>query len=273
MAQFFPGRVFDPSGAEALKASASRMAFRAPVNAPKSFDPRSWLKIENQGSMGSCVGHAESTVGELVHWIKSGGKIRQFSRMFCYLTAQKRSGFFGRDQGAAVSGAVKAAETDGFCQEETFKYTGYYTTKIPQAAITEANQHKMMTHALIRSYSDAYAYLASGIGGIIIGINWTSGLANNRSGLITLSNSRGGTLGGHSLALGGYVEEEDSKGRKKIILINSHDTSWGNKGSAEVDPDVIDAWTNEGQAEFYGQSDLELYDQQTSRLVDFGDVL
>jgi hypothetical protein len=251
-----------------LHSTAAKFAFRAPAAPPPVIDHRSWLKVENQGPVGSCAGHAGSSVAEVCNWIKSGGKVRQFSRMWCYLMGQKHCGLFGRDVGASIGGVVEALMQDGVPQESTFPYPGRYVTAIPQAAVTEAAPHKMGSHAVMRSYDDVFAFLASGIGAIEIGIDWTSSLANNTTGVI--ESVSGGSYGGH--ALGGYSDRRDRQGRQYIWLVNSHGTGWGNQGWAEVAPDVIDQWIRTSDFEFIGMSDLAAYDENTNRLVDFGDV-
>ncbi len=266
---FVSGWRMDLEDRNELHRTAVKFSFRAPVNAPEVINHRGWLSVERQ-SISSCAGHAGSTVAEVCNKIQTG-KGRQFSRMWCYLMGQKRCGLFGRDQGCTIGGVIDALKQDGVPQEATFPYPGRYITKIPQAAIEEAMPHKMRSHQVMRSYDDVYAFLAAGIGAIEIGINWTSSLANNTSGVI--ESVSGSSLGGHALAFVGYTDRKSRDGRKYIDMVNSHGTGWGNKGFAEVSPEQVDRWCRSSNYEFIGVSDLEAYDETTNRYVDFGDVL
>lgn len=239
---------------EELVYYASDFEILAPFHAPDSIDPRSWLSIENQGRMGSCSGHAMSTCCEVLNWIDTQGQVVQLSRMFAYLAGQKHCGLLGRDAGATISGSVKGAKENGICKEETFPYTGNYSTDIPQRAHDEAADHKIKKHVVLRDYSQVYNWLASGVGVVHIGIPWKSSLAD-AGGII--ERSSGQTYGGHALAIVGYATKADSQGRKYPIMINSHSERWGENGTALVAPSLFDQWGRDNGSELIGVSDLE----------------
>lgn len=244
--------------------------FMAPSDVPEEIDHRAWDRTENQGQMGSCAGHAASDCAETCNFIGTGNVI-QVSRMFCYLMGQKESGFFGRDQGAAISGCVGSLNRNGAPLEDQFPYPSRYTTSIPEEAIAQAKQHLIKSVSNLHNYDQIFAFLAMGVGAVEIGIDWTAGLASNRSGVIELSNCGGGSYGGHALCLNGYSRRVDAKGRKYLWMHNSHGESWGNKGWAEVSPDVIDRWTHgAGDGEFMGVSDMETYGQRYVDTTRFG---
>lgn len=240
---------------------------------PEEFDTRPIINVEFQANTNSCEGHALSSLIEGAAWIASNNgdfiAPEQFSRWFAYLQAQKQGGFFGSDQGATITGGIQAAKLVGCCKESTLPFPGRYVTKIPAAAMTEAAQFKLRSHANITDYDSAFAFIANGFGGINIGVTWTSRLANSR-GVIELADVKG-QGGGHALLLWGYSKRVDSRGRKYIWLHNSHGKSWGNGGRAEVAPDVIDWWGQNRSAEMIGGSDLSGFD--TPRLIGFANIV
>ena len=125
-----------------LKLTATPFSISGTFTAPDAIDPRSWMTIEDQGQMGSCSGNAMTSCLELLNWFDTGGDVVQLSRMFSYLAAQKMDGLLGRDTGATISGAVKAAKTFGTCLESTFPYPSRYVDSIPTAALSEAGEHR-----------------------------------------------------------------------------------------------------------------------------------
>lgn len=228
---------------------------------PAVIDHRKWLLTENQGGVGSCAGHAGADCAQVCNWIATRGEAVRMSRMWCYLMGQKQSGLFGRDVGATISGVVGAMHRHGVPREETFPYPGAYRTAIPAAAHEEAKQHRILSVSPMRSYADCFTFLAAGLGGIQIGIDWTSSLAGNRDGVI--EQVSGGSYGGHSVSLVGYSARRDSANRQYLWLHNSHGTGWGNRGWAEVSPRIIDDWIGRsGGNEFMGVSDLEAYERR-----------
>lgn len=226
----------------------SALAFKA----PEEIDLRGWLKVEDQGQMGSCAGNSLASCEEVLAWIKTGKPI-QLSRMFAYLAAQRMSGIRG-DQGATITGAIQAAMKMGCCYESTFPYPQQYTSNIPEAAIKEAKPNLVRNHSVLNSYAECFNWLAAGVGAIQIGIAWTSELANNKSGVIETDN--GQNYGGHALAVVGFSKRTDSQGRRYLWMVNSHGLSWGRSGWAEVAPRLFDKWCREQQSEVIGITDL-----------------
>lgn len=237
---------------------AESRVFRSAIGAyeaPAAIDHRSWLKVEHQGNLGSCTGHAMSTCGEICEYIDTEGNVTQLNRMFAYLMGQKVSGLLGQDQGATIYGVVKAAMSYGMAPEDIWPYRNVYTTKVPENVYPIAKQHKIKQFTEIKDYADAFDFLATGTGAIIIGIKWRSGHANAGK---TLTKDTGRVIGGHALALTGYVDEKWD-GEKPLIMTNSHGTGWGDKGHTLVAPELIDRWAKDRYTEMYGVSDLEEY--------------
>jgi C1A family cysteine protease len=227
--------------------------FRAlTYSAPEEIDPRPWHRIENQGSMGSCQGHALSSVCEMAYHIATG-QVTQFSPLFAYYASQKIDGLLGSDNGSTISGGKDCAMKYGQCPLDVMPYPNpvRYTGKIPQEAFEAAEPFKIRSHSVCDSYADVFAYLASGQGGVEIGISWGLQPVN---GVVERFQSGGG---GHAVSFLGYSPRKDSQGRNYLWLANSWGTdTWGVNGWAEVAPQAVDDMARHPHTVMIGLSDL-----------------
>ena len=225
--------------------------------APKAISHRGWKKAKHQGQMGSCTGASRSSAEEILNYIATGGMIEVFSMMYAYLQNQIACGLIGRDQGATIDGSARASRETGICREATFPYPGHYLTGIPDAAVQEGKLHLIQNHSVMKSY-DEYQWLASGVGVVLIGVEWTSGMTQVRK-TMERGDLRGQTLGGHAMVLEGYDSNlADNSGRPYIDLENSHGTGWGDGGFTMVAPGVLDQWFGSGET-LIGITDLQSY--------------
>lgn len=207
---------------------------------PEEVDPRSWLRIENQGSMGSCQGHAQSTCGEVAYYIASGGEVIQFSPLFAYYATQKLDGLQGADRGSTISGGARVGMELGFCPLEVMPYPNpvKYNWQLPQKALDAAKDFKIAQAIDIDSYDSMIKFLGAGLGAVEIGILWSDRyMTPNSDGCIEDYAESGG---GHAVTLAGYSKRRARDGRKYGILVNSWDLRWGVKGTAEVSPNALD---------------------------------
>lgn len=230
-------------------------------SAPDEIDPRPWHRIENQGSMGSCQGHAQSSVCEMAYHIATG-EVIQFSPMWAYLMTQKIDGLLGHDNGSTIDGGRKSAEQNGSCPLTVFPYPNpvHYSTKIPDGAPIAAEPFKIRNHAMIRSYDDAMAFLGSGQGGIEIGISWGAGLQPDSNGIV---HSYRGGAGGHALAFLGYT-----KGANNLWLANSWGEGWDPtlKGYAECNSDCVNQMCRDPNVVMIGMSDLTVPEDRSKKV-------
>lgn len=271
--EFFSGLIRDElsrqwmaDNAKVFGGTAKRLEY------PPEFDPRGIIRTENQSERNSCVGHGYSSCGEACGWLDSGGEFkRQFSRWGCYIWAQSLSGprpgvtWLGRDQGAGVDGAVKAAVKYGFCPEELWPYppdNKGYSTAVPSGAVEAAAPFQLQLHTNIRSYDQGFEWMNQGKGPLLIGIDWTMGLRNN-TGDITLADTRTRLIGGHCVFLWGWTADG------RIWMGNSHSAGWGQKGWRPVRPEVVNLWAQQGDV--WGMSDLKDVTQSRPVVCDYGE--
>lgn len=233
------GYVFEIEDLPALRATSRDLPFLADdVEGNPVFDPRKIIPVVNQGSMGSCVGNSGVLCLLLANYF-CGGEMKMFSRMFAYLMAQKKSGYFGRDQGAAVVGMAYAAEEVGICLETTMPYPSHYSTAIPRNAYTEGAPHILAGHTVMHSYDTSFTFLKARLGGIQIGIQLVQSVDQNRTGIIEELSGR--SRGGHAMCWLGISPRLDRSGRNYLWGPNSWGLGWGNKGWAEWSPAVVDS--------------------------------
>lgn len=236
----------------ARTATPFRYAVDGQFRAPDEIDPRGWHVIENQGGMGSCQGHANTSCCEYAFRVATA-EVIQFSEMYSYLMSQKLDGLLGRDQGSTIMGGVTAATKFGCCPVDVFPYPSRYSTTIPSGAHDAAKPFKINSHAVCTSYDDIFQYLASGQGGVEIGLAWNSSMEPVGG---TIESYRGSGGGGHAVCFLGYSKRVDPTGRKYLWLANSWSQSWGKSGWAEVAPAAIDTILRHRWSVAVGLSDL-----------------
>lgn len=239
-----------------LRETGSVFRLTKTVGKPVTFDsPPAWVQIEDQNPLSSCRGHSGSSNGELCNWIKTKGSVLQFSRMYAYLTAQRKDGIRG-DNGATIFGGIEAYKETGFCLEETMPYTGQYDPEIPTEAIEEGKQHRLLSHVDLKrgGYALAFDFLASGAGGIDMGIMIDEAYFYCNGVLDRLGGKR---IGGHAFAGLFLSSRTDSRGRHYIWSPGSWGLEFGKDGWIEIAPTVFDQWCRDPNNEIAGTSDIE----------------
>lgn len=218
-----------------------------------AFDPRKVMKVENQGSVGSCQGHALSTVSELCYYIATSDFSRQLSRQYAYVETQRIDGISG-DRGSTISGGIKLATTKGIPEESFWTYSGRYETRRPSNwSEVEANaaKHKIGQAYQMQTYDGVRTFLGSGQGGISIGISW--GGEMDRAIVNSFSGSGGG---GHAIALLCLSERLDVSGRPFVWMANSWGAQWGSSGWSEWSPNAVEQMLRHRYTAAFGLSDM-----------------
>lgn len=222
--------------------------------APEQVDPRTLFPnhrwVENQASQGSCAGHANTTILELCLGIATQADPVNLSRQYSYICAQKKSGISG-DRGSTIEGNVSVAK-EGIPEETYWPYTGKYHTSPPggwEPARENAKNYRLAKHAVLRSYDEVFNWLASGTGGVNIGIRWGVGDS-------PVCESYRNSGGGHAVGLMGYTKRKDSSGRNYLLLLNSWGLGWGDNGWCEVAPKAIEQMLNSSYSVFIGMTDM-----------------
>lgn len=250
------GLILHEASQEFLRTTAAPMPmFAAPIEWPERIDPRNWLKIESQRSQGSCQGHSLTSVCEGLYYLQTGGAM-QLSRQYAYIASQRQDGIVG-DRGSTVSGGVKVA-LRGLPREELWPYTGSYHRDPPtswQACEEDGANYIAGGQTPIKTYEEALAFLASGIGWIHTGFSWGDIIDRQaaKDRIIRQWSASGG--GGHSVCFAGYNPEAVAWGKDSqplLIQPNSWSGSWGDRGYAYWDKEAFDAMCAHRYSEVVG---------------------
>lgn len=229
----------------------------API--PDEVDPRPYIKALNQGYRNTCCGHARALVSGFCGWIETGIYV-PVSRRYAYLTTKIVDGTInGGDGGASIRGGALASTKYGECRETTFSYwrdDERYSTQIPGEATREALLHKIASFTPMRGVDQERQAIGAGQGGIIFGIPWTGNLRDFRGKVLTKRDLGGEYLGEHAVCRVGYSRNGNG------IMYNSHSEEWGDNGTAEVEPELMDYWYRTSQHGHFLQSDLEVFEQR-----------
>jgi hypothetical protein len=249
--EFKSGYLIEEEDHAFLESTSTPMLFSGPISQKVSFREKG-LRIENQGRMGSCGGHAGSSVLECLNWLDTKDWV-QLSRMWCYIAAQRETGHNGRDVGCTISGLAKAMQSRGVCLESSLPYPDRYSDVLPRSAAEEAAQHKIKAFTRLPTAEQARQFIGSGLGLIAIGIPWMNGF---QGGEISSRTANGGSIGGHALAVTGY---DDST--RTFEVPNSWGEQAGNQGWFRMTYEFWDKIFRGQNAEAIGFSDLEEFTQ------------
>ena len=218
------------------------------------LDPRPFLRVENQGSVGACQGHSLSSSLEWCYRIATGGESIQLSRAMAYYESQRIDKITG-DRGSTIAGGIKLGMNTGICVEELWKYTGRYNPARPvhyDDVLMDASKYKLGRAVNLRSYTAVRSFLGSGQGAVHLGILWS----NRLNTAVLESYSDRGASGGHAISLYALSEREDSDGNPYVWMMNSWSSNWGNKGWAEWSPAAVGAMIESSYSHFVGVSDM-----------------
>ena len=264
MTDFIPGYREDKEDIVKLVTfSMETPAFR--IGDVRPITRRNWLRVRNQGRMGSCTGFSKAVLIQILNYVDTLDRDGtpesiEISAMHCYLTNQARCGLIGQDQGATISGALDASIYDGHVLESRYPYPDRYPSRvhIPEDIKDEALNHRLLRYLRPKSYEDVFAWHQTGMGATLIGVPWTRAMANS-DGVFTRDDIRGASMGGHAMCLtGGHSETlVDRNNRPYLEVINSHGTQFGDNGYAYVEPECIDWWIANRSSEVICMTDVQ----------------
>jgi hypothetical protein len=252
------------------KTSLNAMCVEAPVlmmgELPTRVDIRrsilsqlGWMKMENQGQIGSCQGQSLSECLEYCYVIVNPSKVMQYSRMYAYIASQMENNI-RTDSGSTLEGGTRAARK-GICEESIGPYTSRYPgwSWITDAMRQNAVKHRLQSVVEMKSAEHIKQFIGSGIGIVQIGISWGNEMTPDSRGCITSFSGRGG--GGHAVVFAGYVPDEDvgvkSSAGWWLLMKNSWGERWGKGGYAYVNPRACDQMLKHRFTSMYGRSELE----------------
>lgn len=196
---------------------------QAPVAIPNSYKTDiSMLPVENQGNIGSCVGHAVAKVLQYYDY-KENGKVTKISPRYIYALSKALDGYSG--EGTYPRIAAKITKDNGGATEKT----------VPNdTTLTHANY--IVIKDLLGANKDALPFRTSGYAVVNTDIQSLC-QAIYQNGLVTISLAVGnfgsafvkpGNVGLHYVTLYGYTLDGDNA---IFYFRNSWGENWGDKGN------------------------------------------
>lgn len=213
------------------------------------------IKNENQFRLSSCAGNSGSTILESCLWQQSKGSVNvQLSRMMAYINGQRKSDITG-DNGATLAGVLQGFKEYGCCLEELAQYTGTYYTKFSQEAIDEAKNRSLRSWSQVTNVDQVYEGLAKRVGGLFLGIAWTSDCNNPISNCIEHYSAQ--RCGCHAIAILDWCDKRDRKHRPYLRLFNSWGLQYADRGTVQVAPDALQSMLDSPLTSAYFLTEME----------------
>lgn len=202
-------------------------AFRS-VEIPENLT-RDWLRVEDQGQIGSCQGQDITTLGECLHFNASGGEVVQLSQLHAYIGTQSIDQAnrvpnvrVGSDTGSTIGGGVEYAKR-GFALNSACPYRGDIYPSQAECrrilSIPVESRFAIQSGFRVESYQHGLQCLAGGMV-ITIGTIWPFEIA---PGFVVLRWAPARSKEGHARAI---VEIRD----RQLTEVNSWGKDWGING-------------------------------------------
>jgi len=191
--------------------------------------------VEDQGSEGSCVGHACDAFKE---WQERNDwhRVINLSPRFVYEEARKIDGLPNCFDGTNLRAAMKVLNKKGICKEETCPYVSNRPVTITQKMYKEALNYRIKEYWSIRREDIKGALVQNGpiAAGVPVYQNWFDSSVKE-TGIIPLPSGK--SLGGHAICLAGYDGDY-------IKFKNSWGVDWGAQGYGYLPwgYEILEAW-------------------------------
>lgn len=203
--------------------------YRAPRTAAKaSVDLRSLCTpVEDQGTLGSCTGHAVSSAMEII--LKRQRREIELSRLFIYYHARLLINTVNWDSGAYLRDAVKSVNKWGASNEKLWRYNiREYKTRPSVIAYEDARGRRATEYRRCLNAADIRNALSEGhpvVIGFLVYTSFMSASTAKRGIMVYPDTRREAMLGGHAVCLVGY-----DSGKSVFIAKNSWGSEWGERG-------------------------------------------
>ena len=196
------------------------------------------LTILNQGSEGSCTGHA---LAAAINYLNQKRDVNfTASRRMLYEMARKNDEWPGEEyEGSSIRGAIKGWRNMGVCSEELWSYKVKKPGFLSIEAAKEARNHTVGAYYRLAPKISHFHSALNEAGIIVASAKVHSGWQTLDSEVIEYSEDSK-SIGGHAFAIVGY----DARG---FWVQNSWGKKWGDGGLAlwtyeDWVDNVMDAW-------------------------------
>lgn len=208
---------------------------------PDVCDLRSWCTpVENQGTLGSCTGHA--LVGAVEYMLNRKrlqvvtgavpkGKPTDLSRLFVYYNERVVERTVKVDAGAQIKTGVQTLVKVGVPVESLWPYAvKKFSVKPTKAAYDDAAKRKVTTYARVSRVNGVDSIrrtLASGYP-VVFGFDVYSGFDSEevaQTGVLDMPGAGETLQGGHAVLIVGY-----NHAQQRFVIRNSWGSAWGQGG-------------------------------------------
>lgn len=201
--------------------------------------PEEWhsdVPARSQGNFSSCVGGGVSGCFEHSNLCETGEFVRR-SMWQAYISSQKMCNMLGRDNGATLQGALKAANEIGVCKNDLCPMPQSYTTSVSKEAYEDAYRHR---HSEVtfdaRQWEKACDWVTDKKP-LLIGGLWTDrhSSLNKNNPIESPSIYSGASRGAHCRYVCGWIF---IKGKLYFQVRNTHGPEFGLNGISYVGEDT-----------------------------------
>lgn len=207
-----------------------RFAMRVPRGGLPLYIPTvaSGVRVEDQGDLGSCTGHASTTALEVV----TGAD--QLSRLMAYYNGRRIDGTTRSDAGAEIRSVIKGLTTWGVARERLWPYKpAKFRTRPSGAAYADAQWLPAagLRYSRVTTLTELHVALAGGFP-VVFGFTVPAsfeGDAVARSGWAPLPTNAEKTLGGHAVVAVG-LDFRRLRYPPCVLVRNSWGRAWGLQG-------------------------------------------
>ncbi|CAF2910078.1 unnamed protein product [Rotaria sp. Silwood2] len=200
---------------------------------PNVVDLRPFLSpIEEQYTIGSCVGNALASILEYFYYY-STGQIKIFSRLFIYYNARMMEDEISQrhatetDSGADIQYAIVSLIEYGCCEEQFWPFYEHLINKRPSyEAYKNGEYYRLMEFSRLSNNIDELRQcLAQGYP-FVMAIKIFASFASNHHGYIPMpKKSEKSSQYRHAIVCVGYIHSQ-----RVFIIRNSHGIDWGDHG-------------------------------------------
>ena len=184
-------------------------------------------RVENQGSLGCCSGHALAGAIEFLE-NKMGGTFTNVSRLFIYYNERAIEGTIAQDSGAFLRDGIKSLAKLGVCSEKEWPYHVRSFTKKPHpSCYKSARKRQITSYHRISTVDEMRICLAEGFP-FVFGFTVYQSFESKeveRTGVLNLPKPKEQNKGGHAVLAVGYVDRD-----QRFIVRNSWGADWGQEG-------------------------------------------
>ena len=217
---------------------------------PDEVNLRHLLPVNDQGPWQSCCGNAADMLLQWYLALEHGAAPPNLSARFSYIAALEWAGNLRHgDNGVSIEAGIMAAHEIGTVLEEACPYWQpgeRFDSILPPDLRVLAAQHRLQSVARVFSTEEVIQSLAQRRGATMFGMNWKTGHANYRGGVLT-GDPGGQSMGGHAVCFVGY-----RRGGEILEFQNSHGRKWGDDGRMLVDYKYAQRLLNEPYGAFRG---------------------